>query len=107
MIDGGPRRRSEHPRSSHIVVSGFGTTAQWYRNITAHPTVRISTGIRRSVPAIATQMNDNESALALDHYIQRHPRAWNNLRTTIETATNTPVTILPMVRLTRNRSNAD
>ncbi|MEC3917968.1 nitroreductase family deazaflavin-dependent oxidoreductase [Nocardia sp. CDC160] len=98
----------DHPApDQYIVVSGFGTDAQWYRNITAHPAVRISVGLHRGVPATATPMTDNESAQALDHYINHHPRAWNNLRTTIEAATNNPVTTLPMVRLTLNQSSAE
>ncbi|MFD7842136.1 nitroreductase family deazaflavin-dependent oxidoreductase [Nocardia sp. NPDC059764] len=83
----------------YIVVSGFGTKAQWYRNISAHPEVRISVGTRRGVSAIATPMTTTESALALDRYIQRHPAAWAKLRETIEAATGEPVDTLPMVLL--------
>ncbi|MFE4461369.1 nitroreductase family deazaflavin-dependent oxidoreductase [Nocardia tengchongensis] len=91
----------DHPRSDqYIVVSGFGTRAQWYRNIIANPTVRISIGIRRSTPATATAMTRAESALALDRYIERHPKAWIKLRGTIKAATRAPLDTLPMVRLT-------
>ena len=44
-------------------------------------------------------MTDQESATALDHYIEEHPRAWKNLRATIERATAAPVDTLPMVRV--------
>ncbi|MVU80392.1 nitroreductase family deazaflavin-dependent oxidoreductase [Nocardia sp. ET3-3] len=98
----------DHPSADqYIVVSGFGTRAQWYRNITANPEVRISVGIRRAIPAIATPMSDDESALALDHYIERHPKAWVKLRGTIEAATGKPVDLLPMVRLSIVRSAAE
>ncbi|MFI1920465.1 nitroreductase family deazaflavin-dependent oxidoreductase [Nocardia sp. NPDC020380] len=90
----------DHPApAEYIVVSGFGTAAQWYRNVTANPHVHVSTGIHRNVPAAATPMTAEESSQALDHYIERHPRAWNKLRGTIEAATGTPVGVLPMVRL--------
>ncbi|MEC3953255.1 nitroreductase family deazaflavin-dependent oxidoreductase [Nocardia sp. CDC153] len=98
----------DHPTPDHyIVVSGFGPTAQWYRNITTHPTVHLSIGLHRRLPALATPMTDNESAQALAHYINHHPKAWTKLRTTIEAATNTPVNLLPMVRLSLTRSNTD
>ncbi|MFI1920226.1 nitroreductase family deazaflavin-dependent oxidoreductase [Nocardia sp. NPDC020380] len=90
----------DHPApAEYIVVSGFGSAAQWYRNITANPRVRISVGTRRNVPATATPMTNEESGLALDRYIEHHPRAWDKLRGTIEAATGTPVSTLPMVRL--------
>ncbi|WP_227998973.1 nitroreductase family deazaflavin-dependent oxidoreductase [Nocardia australiensis] len=83
----------------YVIVSGFGTTAQWYRNIQANPQVRISTGFTRATTATATPMTDDESTTALAHYIQHHPKAWNKLRTTIEQATSRPVDTLPMVKI--------
>lgn len=83
----------------YIIVSGFGRTAQWYRNVRAHPEVRVSCGIRRRVPATAIPLSDDESAAALARYAQAHPRAWRNLRSTIESAVGHPVDTLPMVAL--------
>ncbi|MFF3228091.1 nitroreductase family deazaflavin-dependent oxidoreductase [Nocardia suismassiliense] len=83
----------------YIVVSGFGPKAQWYRNIGAQPQVRISTGRLRNAPAIATPMNEDDAADALEHYIRHHPAAWKRLRSSIERATGKPVDTLPMVRL--------
>ncbi|WP_336082640.1 nitroreductase family deazaflavin-dependent oxidoreductase [Nocardia sp. SSK8] len=83
----------------YVIVSGFGVKAQWYRNIVANPAVRISTGFRRGVPATATPMTEADSARALADYAERHPRAWKQLRATIEQATGAPVDTLPMVRL--------
>lgn len=85
--------------NEYIVVSGFGTTAQWYRNVRANARVRVSTGTKRAAPAIATLMTDQEAAAALEHYVRDHPKAWNTLRATIEQATGTPVHNLPMVRV--------
>lgn len=82
-----------------VVVSGFGRRAQWYRNILANPQVRVSCGIRRHVRAAAAPLSDDESAAALRRYADVHPRAWRNLRSTIESATGRPVDTLPMVAL--------
>ncbi|KZM74675.1 nitroreductase family deazaflavin-dependent oxidoreductase [Nocardia terpenica] len=90
----------DHPApDEYVIVSGFGDRAQWYRNIRADPRVRVWTGRRRALPATATPLTDRQSATALDHYIHQHPRAWKNLRATIEHATGTSVDTLPMVRL--------
>ncbi|WP_405166607.1 nitroreductase family deazaflavin-dependent oxidoreductase [Nocardia sp. NBC_01499] len=83
----------------YVIVSGFGTRAQWYRNIRTNPQVRISTGTTRNRPGIATPMTGEESATALAHYVRDHPAAWKKLRATIEHATGKPVDTLPMVRL--------
>ncbi|MGW5518935.1 nitroreductase family deazaflavin-dependent oxidoreductase [Nocardia africana] len=83
----------------YVIVSGFGTRAQWYRNIQADSKVRLWVGTRRAVPATATPMTEAESAAALAHYIHEHPKAWRNLRAVIERATGAPVDTLPMVRL--------
>ncbi|MBF6333056.1 nitroreductase family deazaflavin-dependent oxidoreductase [Nocardia transvalensis] len=83
----------------YIIVSGFGPRSQWYRNVRADPRVRVWTGLRRGVRASATLLSEAESAAALDHYAQHHPRLWKRLRATVEQATGAPVGTLPMVRL--------
>lgn len=88
----------------YVVVAGFGERAQWYRNILADPSVRVSCGLRRNMAATAVPMTDEESAATLRGYAERHPRAWANLRATIEAAVGHPVEGLPMVRL---RINSD
>lgn len=87
----------------YVVVSGFGRRAQWYRNIVAHPHVRVSCGMRRGQPATAVPLSPDESAAALRRYAHIHPRAWRNLRSTIESATGRPVDTLPMVALRLHR----
>lgn len=90
----------DHPATDrYVIVSGFGTGSQWYRNIVADPHVRVSCGFRRRAPALATPMTDEQSARALERYIDEHPRAWDKLRATIEQATGAPVDTLPMVEL--------
>ncbi len=82
-----------------VIVSGFGTRAQWYRNIEAESSVRVWIGLRRGAPADAVAMDAAESAAALERYQRAHPTAWKNLRAMIERATGAPVDTLPMVRL--------
>lgn len=83
-----------------IVASGFGTTAQWYRNLEAHPDCRVSIGARSSVPATAAIMSQDDAGAVLDRYQQAHPAAWRRLRGAIEQVAGQPVDRLPMVRLT-------
>lgn len=90
----------DHPAPNvYVSASGFGPRAHWYRNIQADPNVRVSCGLRRHVAAIATPMTDEESAAALQRYAAQHPKAWANLRATIEAAVGHPVDGLPMVTL--------
>lgn len=90
----------EHPaRNEYVIVSGFGVKAQWYRNIMAHPGVRLSSGFRRDMVATAMPMTEQDAAAALRRYAANHPGGWANLRATIEAAVGHPVQELPMVRL--------
>jgi deazaflavin-dependent oxidoreductase (nitroreductase family) len=84
-------------RDEYVIVSGFGPRAQWYRNILAEPMVRVSCGFRRGLLARATPLSDDESAAALRRYAEAHPKAWANLRASIEAAVGRAVEGLPMV----------
>lgn len=68
-----------------VIIAGFAGKAQWYRNITANPRVRVSTGFRRNMAALAEPMPPAESAAVL--------------RTFIEHVSGRPVGTMPMVRL--------
>lgn len=61
------------------VVSGFGTGAQWYRNLTADPDCRVSTGWTDRRPARAHRVDPATAAETFDRYRQEHPRAWSVL----------------------------
>lgn len=90
----------ERPSEDEIVVvSGFGTGAQWYQNLRAEPACRVSLGKRTSVAAQATLLSEDESAAALGRYQEAHPKAWQRLRGAIETAVGHEVDGLPMVNL--------
>lgn len=62
-----------------MVASGFGATAQWYRNIAANGVARVWTGWRRSVPSTARLLDAAESAERLREYAAVHPKAWDRL----------------------------
>ena len=75
-----------HPNpGTYVVVSGFGTKAQWYRNVRANPRVRIWLGSHPPAPATARPLNRNEAAGTLAAYAARHPRAWAALKPIFET----------------------
>lgn len=86
-------------RDEYVIVSGFAEKAQWYRNIEANPHVRISTGFRRNVPALALPMTQTESAAVLDSYAQRHPAALEKMSRIFQQVCGRPVGAMPMVRL--------
>lgn len=85
----------------YVVPSGFGETAQWYRNVRADPRVRVSIGTRRAVPASARLMSIEECEATLAGYQHRHPLAWRMLKPTLEKALgNADGLLVPMVELT-------
>lgn len=85
------------------VASGFGTRAQWYRNIQANPQVRVSVANRVSVPAAARVLTTSEADAALRSYIAHHGRAWETMKPVLESTLGTTIepenTALPMVEL--------
>jgi deazaflavin-dependent oxidoreductase (nitroreductase family) len=90
----------DHPRADeYVIVSGFGEQAQWYRNVLANPRVRVSVGLRRNVPALATPMAREAAEKTLDRYAARHPRTWRTLQQAMAAALDTPDLQLPMVKL--------
>jgi len=63
----------------YVVVSGFGTRAQWFRNIEANPQVRVYLASDAPVPATARRLDAAEANAALGRYARAHPRAWAKL----------------------------
>lgn len=86
-------------RGSYLVVSGFGTRAQWYRNIRATPAVRVTTGIRGPRPARASFLAGEEATAALRAYADAHPRAWASFGPILDTTLGAPALSVPVVRL--------
>jgi deazaflavin-dependent oxidoreductase (nitroreductase family) len=94
----------DHPtRDSYVVASGFGEKAEWFRNISANPWVRVYTGSRAPAPATARIMTQHEADRALSAYAKRHPRAWERFRPVLEHTLGSPITEtetpLPIVEL--------
>jgi deazaflavin-dependent oxidoreductase (nitroreductase family) len=94
----------DHPTSgSYVVASGFGEKAQWFRNISANPRVRVYAGSRAPMPATARIMSQQEADRALSAYASRHPRAWERFRPVLERTLGRPITEtdtpLPIVEL--------
>ncbi|WP_225920716.1 nitroreductase family deazaflavin-dependent oxidoreductase [Pseudonocardia oceani] len=70
----------------YVVASGFGRRAQWFRNVSAEPRVRLSTGWRGPRPAVARVLGTAEADAALHAYAARHRRAWDTMRPALERA---------------------
>lgn len=91
---------------TYIVASGFGDRAQWFRNITADPRVRVYAGSRRPAPATARVLDQADADQVLGGYIRRHPRTWEQFSAVLEQTLGEPVTAtdtaLPMVELRLN-----
>ena len=64
----------EHDRAngSYVVASGFGARADWYRNVLAHPQVRIQVGWR-TMPARAEPLTPEDGGDLMARYAPRHP----------------------------------
>lgn len=56
---------------SFVVASGWGPTAAWYRNVTHTPDVTIQVG-RRTIPATAVPLTDDEGAETFVRYATKH-----------------------------------
>ncbi len=94
----------DHPAPHrYVVVSGFGTRAQWFRNIEANPSVRVYLASHAPTPATARRLNASEATAALGRYAMAHPRAWAKLRPVLEDTLGTSIdehgTELPMMAL--------
>ncbi|MEV6768086.1 nitroreductase family deazaflavin-dependent oxidoreductase [Nocardia sp. NPDC051030] len=83
-----------------VIASGFGTKAQWYRNLTANPACRVSIGLRHRVPATARTLALDESELVLAEYKRTHPAAYRELSGVIEAAIGGSIDDVPLVELT-------
>lgn len=94
----------DHPSpDTYIVASGFGVKAQWYRNVTVNPRVRVYAGSRKPAPATARVLDQNQADRALASYRSRHAQAWKQFKSVLEETLGAPITDegspLPMVEL--------
>ena len=58
-----------------MVISRYGVTSQWFRNIEADPKVRIWSGGIRHAPATATLLPADHGTAILESYRHHHPLA--------------------------------
>ena len=65
-------------RDVYAVASGWGTKADWYRNVLANPDVTIRVG-RRTLAVRAETLPPDVAAQALAQYRERYPRAAREL----------------------------
>jgi deazaflavin-dependent oxidoreductase (nitroreductase family) len=91
---------ADHPSPGrYVVASGFGTRAQWFRNVQANPAVRVYLRGRKPVAATARQLPPDEAAAVLERYAARHPRAWRKARPVFEATLGGAIDRLPLVAL--------
>ncbi|MFF2551902.1 nitroreductase family deazaflavin-dependent oxidoreductase [Nocardia sp. NPDC058058] len=83
-----------------IIASGFGSRAQWYRNLAADPSCRVSIGARHRAPAVARTLTSGESETVLAEYKRAHPAAYRELSGVIEQAIGATIDEVPLVELT-------
>ncbi|MDE0547463.1 nitroreductase family deazaflavin-dependent oxidoreductase [Microbacterium sp. C7(2022)] len=69
----------DRDRNAIRVASGFGTHAQWYRNLQANGVAYLSTGRARRVKAGVNLLDEAESRAVLARYAAAHPDAWATL----------------------------
>jgi deazaflavin-dependent oxidoreductase (nitroreductase family) len=99
----------EHDRRSGAVtvVSAWGSRAQWFRNLRAHPALELRLGRRRIVAPHQEFLTADEGLAVLRRYARRHPRAARYLAKTLGVpidaalhGTVDPAVTLPAVRFT-------
>src|ERR1043165_5696568 len=75
-----------------VVASGFGTKAQWFRNVVANPQVRVWLG--RPRPAAPTPHVLDQQAVdqALADYRTEHPKTWEQFKLVLEETLGQPIT---------------
>jgi len=62
------------PAARHVLVAvAPGPGADWYRNVLAHPPVRVTIGRERNVPGCAVALPDDEARSELERARARRP----------------------------------
>lgn len=62
------------------VASGFGTRAQWYRNLRANGVAYLSAGGVRREHVAVDLLGEEASRVVLERYRSAHPGAWQRLK---------------------------
>ncbi len=86
-----------------VVASGFGTKAQWFRNVAANPHVRVWLGSHRPVSGVAHVLEPSRADAVLATYRESHPATWEQFKLVLEQTLGEPITDtdtpLPMVEI--------
>lgn len=90
-------------RDALVVASAFGASSHWFRNLSANPSCRVSTGLRQRMPAVASVIPAAEGEMILEQYRRRYPRTWAKLLAAIRAATGDENPHIPLVRLQLDR----
>lgn len=62
-----------------VVMSGWGTKADWYRNLQAAPALELRLAGRRYPAPTHHFLDRDQAALLLDRYRRAHPLSWRQL----------------------------
>ncbi|WP_221584721.1 nitroreductase family deazaflavin-dependent oxidoreductase [Microbacterium sp. G2-8] len=81
------------------VASGFGTRAQWYRNLRANGVAFLSTGRVRRERVGVRLLDEGASRAVLGRYASAHPDAWRRLKGAMDVAQHGDARI-PIVEFT-------
>jgi len=84
---------------TYVVASGFGTRAQWFRNVRAKPQVCVWAGGHGPAAATARLLTASEAQAAIGAYAAKHPRAWAALAPVFAATLGAPVQELPLIAL--------
>jgi len=71
--------RHDQQADTYVVCSGWGTRADWFRNIRKMAEVRVSSGFRRRLSARAIRLEGDAAARELCSYAERYPQAFRIL----------------------------
>lgn len=86
-----------------VVASGFGTKAQWFRNVSVNPEVRVWLGSHRPAAAVAHVLDQQAVDRVLADYRTQHPKTWEQFRLVLEETLGQPIpdtgAPLPLVEL--------
>ncbi|MBP2452625.1 nitroreductase family deazaflavin-dependent oxidoreductase [Mycolicibacterium lutetiense] len=86
-----------------VVASGFGAKAQWFRNVSVNPEVRVWLGSHRPAAAVAQVLDQQSVDQVLADYRAQHPKTWEQFKLVLEETLGRPITDtgapLPMVEL--------
>lgn len=91
--------RVDETAAGVTVASGFGTSAQWYRNLQANGIAYVTLGARPARRARPRFLSADESRRRLEGYAAEHPAAWRHLQGAMAAARGEPDPPIPLVVL--------